>query len=171
MRKDGFADLDALYRDACRGHPKVYEDVQRKDGQKEERAQEAERLAGAADDGALGHAGPQPGRGNGGRKTFGFWRCLPHASPADRYLLKPATAAQNWAKQFPITELAKLAEEVKNFARRQGLHPGIIVGMLQHERVLDWSQLKSTTSGEVFKLDINLYSVSHVHGGDHDPTA
>jgi hypothetical protein len=60
------------------------------------------------------------------------------------------TEANVWAKTFLVSEShwsafvasrPRSADTVKSFARSQGLHPGIIVGMLQHEGLIEWSWL------------------------------
>jgi HTH-type transcriptional regulator / antitoxin HigA len=63
--------------------------------------------------------------------------------------------ADRWAKEFLIplayeTELPKLRskESVTAFADRLGIHPGIIVGRLQHEKLIQMSWMNDLKSGK-----------------------
>ena len=65
---------------------------------------------------------------------------------------KAESEADAWARNFlvPLSDWEQFAgaflgsaDEVRHFAAEQGIAPGIIVGRLQHEGILEWTRLNS----------------------------
>jgi len=52
--------------------------------------------------------------------------------------LVPKSAWQHFVATQPRSEAS-----VRSFANEQGIAPGIVVGMLQHERIVHWSHLNN----------------------------
>jgi HTH-type transcriptional regulator/antitoxin HigA len=57
---------------------------------------------------------------------------------ADKFAADKLIPPQEWA---PFRSVAHTESVIKAFAKRLGIHPGIVLGRLQNEKIVPWSQL------------------------------